>query len=775
MQIPTSNSPIDWAHYYAGTLGWPVLPCHSPIAGGGCSCGRADCSAPGKHPAIKNGAHSASLDNSEIDGWWAKWPAASVAVQTGVAMWVLDVDRPEGEEALEELQLRFGKLPDTPIAQTGGGGRHYFFARPAMPVQNRIGFVAGLDVRGLGGYVLAAPSQHSSGRCYEWELDSEPWTVALALAPRWLFEIVTGVREVPEELRTGKPIRAGGFDPQAALLGAPKGLRDDTLFKLASYCRTAGLELEVAYGMVETCAANCEPPFDLEAARRKVDWVWRKYPAGWSEEAKAKAATAPWKPDSDGPTAAAAGSPSVSVGEEPPEPYKATDLGNAWRLRDLAVGKLRYCHTFGCWMGWDGARWKRDETGGAPALKLAQKVLKQLGKEALDQPFESDKRKEAFKFAMSSQSQRAINAMISICRGLDGVPVTPDELDQDPYLLNTPSGTVDLRTGLLHPHRAEQLITRVTPVSPDPEGDIAPWSTFLMQVMDGRRDLYQFLKRAMGYSLTGSTAEQCLFFAFGTGLNGKSTMLETLQYVMGDYATATNSETLMSSKAMSNSAEYDLARLKGARLVVAQETGQGRRLAEEKVKALTGSDTITARMPYGQPFTYRPSFKLWLSSNYKPGIRGQDVGIWRRIRLVPFDVQIAADDKDVGLGDRLRDEHASAILAWMIAGCMQWVQNRLEAPESVTAATAEYREEMDTLGHFLEECVQPTSEIGVFIESAHLYRAYTYWCERSGERPVSLMRFALDLKGKGMEQAKSPINRRNGFKGLLLVDSGALV
>ncbi|MDZ7809989.1 MAG: phage/plasmid primase, P4 family [Arhodomonas sp.] len=263
------------------------------------------------------------------------------------------------------------------------------------------------------------------------------------------------------------------------------------------------------------------------------------------------------------------------------------------------------------------------------------------------------------------------------------------------------------------------------------------------------REVRAFVKRFAGYALTGSTAEQVLAFMYGTGRNGKSVFIETLAALMGDYHTATRIETL--SVTRGGGIPNDVAALAGARLVTVSETPEGSRLNESLVKDLTGGDTITARFLRHEFFQFRPQFKLWVRGNHKPQIRGTDDGIWRRVMLIPFTVQIPEPEVDPTLTEKLRDE-LPGILQWAIAGCLEWQRQGLRPPATVANAVREYRSEMDTLATFIEErCVIAEHAMA---SAKALYQDYTQWCEQSGERPVSQTRFGMSLSERGFPKDK---------------------
>ena len=420
-----------------------------------------------------------------------------------------------------------------------------------------------------------------------------------------------------------------------------------------------------------------------------------------------------------------------------------TDLGNAERLVDRHGDDLRY--SCGRWLTWLGGRWVWDETG--EVSRRCAETARSIYLEAL----EADKRTAVRLRAHAKRSEASprLRAISEIARAQHPIPVAPEALDADPWLLCCTNGTVDLRTGILRPHRREDLATRQVPVAADPDAECPRWWAFLERVFGSNGDLIRFLQRAVGYSLTGLTREQCLFILWGSGANGKSTFLEVILSLAGDYGCSTPSETLMASRG--DSIPNDLARLRGIRVVKAVESEEGRRLAEGLVKQITGDDMISARFMRAEWFDFKPQFKLWLATNHRPEIRGTDDGIWRRIRLVPFTVQIPKEEQDPNLAAALQEE-LPGILSWAVRGCLEWQRMGLNPPEEVLAATDSYRSEMDILASFLGECCVLGE--GCKAGSSDLYQAYTTWCERSGEKPVTQRRFGRQLTERGLEKAR---------------------
>ena len=343
--------------------------------------------------------------------------------------------------------------------------------------------------------------------------------------------------------------------------------------------------------------------------------------------------------------------------------------------------------------------------------------------------------------------------MLFFAKARSGIPVLPDELDRNTWLLNCENGTIDTRTGRRREQKRADLITKRSPAHFDPHATCPRWLSFLERIMDGNQNLVDFLQRAVGYSLTGATGEQVLFFLYGTGANGKSTFLDIIYEVLGDYASATPTSTLLS-KAGSDTIPNDIARLKGVRFVSAVETEDGRRLAESVLKQITGDKRISARFMRGEWFDFKPECKLWLAANHKPVIRGTDDGIWRRIRLIPFTVSIPPEEQDHTLFEKLVTE-LPGILNWALQGCVRWQREGLGLPMEVKTAIATYREEMDTLADFFAECC--TVEKHAMATARELYTRYTLWCEDNGERPERQKAFGMRLSERGFRRVKNSI------------------
>jgi putative DNA primase/helicase len=444
----------------------------------------------------------------------------------------------------------------------------------------------------------------------------------------------------------------------------------------------------------------------------------------------------------------------------PKREFKLTDLGNAERLVYHFGEKIRYCHAWRKWLIWDRDRWAIDQSG--QIHQLAKKVVRRIYREVQDFALDAGKRQDIAKHAAASEHENRLAAMIALARS--EVPITPDMLNGYPWLLNCQNGTIDLRTGEHLPHRMEDFITRLAPVDFEPDARCPRWLEFLDRIMDGNQSLIDFLQRAVGYALTGETSEQVLFIFWGGGANGKSTFLQAMSHVLGDYAMSTPTETLLVKRR--GSIPNDVARLKGARFVVACEADAENRLAESLIKQMTGGDTISARFLHQEWFEFEPTHKVFFGTNHKPVIKGNDYAIWRRIRLIPFTITIPEEQRDKSLPEKLKEE-ASGILAWAVQGCLEWQRRGLGAPEEVKAATDTYREEMDILGEFLKDRCRLNPDAKV--SSKELSEAYTDWCEVNGQEPVPQRLFIAAMREKGFLRCRVGHAGIRGWLGLELM------
>jgi P4 family phage/plasmid primase-like protien len=419
------------------------------------------------------------------------------------------------------------------------------------------------------------------------------------------------------------------------------------------------------------------------------------------------------------------------------------DTGNAIRMCSQYGKIIRHCEEWGKWFIWDGQRWKEDKNN--TIHYLAKKVAKSIYSEASvcqDQKGSL----ELSKWAHESSNNSRLNAMVESCKSEHdfGIPITYDVLDRDPYLFNVHNGTIDLRTFEKLPHDQINLITKISPVIFDYNAKCPVWLSFLDRIFrkNPEKDkIIAFLKRSCGYSLTGDTREQMMFFLYGSGANGKSTFIDVIQHIMGDYAAATESNTFTTARG--DSVRNDIARLVGMRFVSASENSTESLLDEALVKKLTGNEKISARFLHHEYFDFYPEFKIWWAFNHQPFIRDNTNSIWRRILLVPFEEIIPEKEQDKKLAQRLQAE-APGIFNWMLDGLREYYIMGINPPETVRAATQEYREEQDILHDFIKECCT-TSETteglkqDLSIPASSLYNNYKSWYMINGGNTKDLI------------------------------------
>jgi P4 family phage/plasmid primase-like protien len=347
---------------------------------------------------------------------------------------------------------------------------------------------------------------------------------------------------------------------------------------------------------------------------------------------------------------------------------------------------------------------------------------------------------ELRKWAAQSEARIRLEAMLSIAARLEPLASAADRFDRDPWLFNCRNGTVDLRTGELHPHVQDDGITRLAPVDYRPDARYEPWERFLEEATAGQEGMAEFLRRAAGYTLTGDTSEEYVFIAHGGAGRGKTTFLEALAAAMGDYAGSVRIEVLTDGARSTGGHNEDIARLAGKRLVTAVEASEGERLREGLFKSLTGGDTIPASLKNKPVFEFTPAFKLWMATNHVPRMRADDEGLRRRVIKLPFDNPPAHKDKALKRRLRTTREAREAVLAWAVRGCLEWQRYGLEAPSSVTDATARLWEAMDQVAQFFDECLVFGDEHRTL--SRDLQAAYDSWAEEQGIP----MRFRLGFK-----------------------------
>lgn len=439
---------------------------------------------------------------------------------------------------------------------------------------------------------------------------------------------------------------------------------------------------------------------------------------------------------------------------------RLSDAGNAECLAELAKGRLLYCHTRKKWFVWNRVRWCLDTVGGAKLVAVA--VARERQKAAMEMT-DYDARRRLLTWSLSSENTQKIEATLKVATILPSIAGNIEQFDQNQYLATTDNGTLDLREAMFRPSRPEDYLTMQLGTTFDSEAAAPRWEQFLSEVFNSDEEMISYIQRAVGYSLTGDTREQVMFLCHGGGANGKSVFLEVLSQLLGDYAATASFETFDAGRRSESS--NDLAALKGRRLVTVIETDDDRRFAEAKVKSVTGQDAITCRFLYGEYFTYRPQFKIWMAMNHMPVIKGTDRGIWRRIHLISF-TQSFEGRADARLGEKLRTE-LPGILNWAVEGLREWQRDGLGMPQAVREATENYRCESDSIGQWQEECTisNPTAEL----KASEAYKHYSEWAQERNERPFGQKSWGRSLIERGLKKER----RNSGFVylGLKLTNS----
>jgi putative DNA primase/helicase len=660
------------------------------------------------------GCKDATCDPEIIKSWWDDSPTANIGLAMGNGIFALDFDVKNGQQGAATLQSLISQgLPlDTLNSTTPTGGFHYLFRAPAgTKIPNSAGKLPGLDIRCDGGYIVAAPSVTDQG-AYVWNNPD----AAILDAPPFLLDLVTKNKSASKS--KSSTIAAGG--------------RNDTLFKLTCSLIQKGLDpLAIRAAVMKENELKCIPPLP----DGEIDLILTA-----AERYRT---------------------------ETPERQETLTDLGNAERLNRKHGENIRYVPERKKWMAWNKSRWSSDLTSGI--YLVAIDTVKTMVQEALTLP--DEQRTALIRHSLKSQSAGALSAMIEIASKLSGIPIRVSELDANPYLFNVLNGTIDLKTGICRAARRDDFITKQSPIEYDATAECPVFLKFLHEIMGGNKNLIAYLKRWIGYLLTGCTAEQVLAFFFGHGANGKSVLLNVISALGGDYAMQAAPEILMVRDKQGASPE--LARLVGARFVATSETEDNQKFAEAAIKQMTGQDVIVARSLYCEPIEFVPQFKIILAANHKPVIKGTDEAIWRRIHLVPFNVTIPAAKRDKNLDAKLRKE-LPGILNWAIAGCLEWQEVGLQPPDEVLAAVKEYRNDMDIIGQWLDECcvIAPKgAERSLMTRAGKLYHSYNEWSMENVGWSLTQTRFGRTLAERGFIKGKDAKGQR-AWEGIGLLYTG---
>lgn len=664
-----------------------------------------------KLPLIKDWPGQATIDPEKIKGWFKQWPTANIGLLLGQksGLVVLDVDGPKGSDQVLGLHL-----PETITATSGKDhGCHYFFKAPEHPVKRKVRLFDEVDLLAENSFIIVSPSVHPSGRQYSFvNLDGKD----PAPLPQAILDLVKS-EPVP---------KSPAAEPGEII---PRGQRDKTLTSWAGKMRHIGLTFEeILVALIEK-NRSCDSPLtraDLERIARSVTR---------------------YEPGSD-------------IDES-----RLTDLGLCQRFVREHGSKLKFCSTLGAWLIWDGCRWAADERD--EVFQMAKRTVRSLYQEAANCPSQ-DFREKIGKFAVASEGAAKIAAFLALAKRELTIPIT--DLDADTALLNCRSAVFNFRTGEILAPEPTMLLTMATAAIYDSAAECPLWEKTLQEVFQNDGALIRYFQKAAGAALLGENKERVLIECQGEGGNGKSVILNSIKKSLGDYATSTPAQTLMTKKP--GSIPNDLAALRGKRFVLASESDRGARISEGTLKLLAGgSDEVNARFLNREWFSFKPSFLVFLMTNHRPLVSGDDEAIWDRIRLVPFERRFAPEERNLNLETELSLE-LPGILRWLIDGAKLAAAEGLGKNEKVASATASYREDQNPVARFVVD----VCETGPCLswQAKPLFQLYVTWSAENRE-PItfSQSRFARALERLGFKKEKmSGVVRYFGLKPIIEEDQG---
>jgi putative DNA primase/helicase len=735
----------------------------------------------------------ATIDPERIKRYWKEKPEANVCIVTGAinGLFVIETDTKEGHPNLEidgEVSLKQliaangGEWPDTYRVLSPSGSTHYYFAWPdddniTIPTRSMPN-IPGIDTKGDGGMVVAPPSVRSldDNRRYE-QIGSDK----IKAAPRWLIKLIAekqAERHVAEpqadidklatamELIPNLPNTEWGIEGETKSRKEWDGWND---LMMALWRASGGSHA----GFIIAEKFSCKnPKYNNERSKAYLRHSWfKRYvktppsrlgagtifavanhcAPGWQQKYEQEAITSAFAPIPEVAAPKSDPDPIIPKPDEPkPEaPDSAPLLSEdylALQFTKAHAETLRYVAPWGKWLIYDGAKWNFDEK--LKAFTMARQICRTAAKPI-------NKKKEGKAVA----SAKTRSAVISLAQSDPVHAASTEQWDVDPWLLNTPNGVIDLRTGRRRDHNAADYMTKICGVTPGRACPIPLWSGFLATVTANDTDLQSYIQRMLGYALTGITIEHALFFLYGMGANGKGVLMNTVARILNDYHKTASQETFTSSP--NERHPTDLAMLRGARLVTVSETEQGKRWAESRIKTMTGGDPITARFMRQDFFEYDPQFKLMISGQHRPGLNSVNEAIRRRFHLLPFNVVIPVKQRDKRLTEKLVKEWPG-ILSWMIEGCLEWQKIGLQPPPIVVAATNAYLAGEDKLSRWIADRCERIQDWQT--SSGDLFASWVSWAEENREWVGTQTSFSNALTEAGFEHYRTESTR--GFKGL---------
>ncbi len=728
-------------------------------------------------------------DEKELKLWFggkAAKPAQAMAVVCGQisgGLLVFDFDVPE---FYDEWKREAGELADgLPVQRTGGGG-YQVFLRCSEPGKNdklawspndqeASGREIAIETRAEGGYVVVPPSLHPSGNHYRWETRPEPFTIpvvsqvqaeALLAAARKLDRAPYTRQQIEEQerrIRDAQPKKWQGSGEQISVIEAFNQAHDIESVLLSYGYTWRGKMLVRPNGKGASVWITDGKSFHFSTndplnCGHMVDpfQAYCQYDHGGDFKKAVKAAAEklgirsarPRSADNDsGGGRKNRDSPPADTEEAPDDDFHMTDTGNALRLvRDYGHMIRFNAEPFDKWLIWNGASWQMDKT--RKIYQYVDEIVKGFYHEASTKDKEA--RKALVKHARMLEGMNKQKQMVAKAETIQSIAIGVDDLDSHSYLFNCRNCTIDLESGepVVRMHAQEDYLTKMSGADYKEGAECPKWLFFLETIFNNDSTLIEFVQCAVGYSLTGDISEQKLFFAYGTGKNGKSVFFNTIEMLFGDYFYKAPTEMIMQQK--NAQIPSDVANLAGRRFVVTSEIEENRRLNESRVKDLTGGDTIEARKMYKDWFNFKPTHKLWIFGNHKPVINGSDEGIKRRIKILPFTVKIP-DEKQRPMRELLDDFRGelSGILNWALEGYMKYREKGFPEVNIMKEAESEYFAEMDVIGQFIDECCEINKHANV--QANELWKKYFGWCDARGEHAVNGRRFNSRMRERDYE------------------------
>lgn len=639
-------------------------------------------------------------DEGQLEAWERELKPQLWGIVTNDRVAVIDADTPKIKAALE-VKLR------EPHVSTPRGGGHWYIDTTGHPLKTVAGLLPGLDIRGVGGFVnivgtrLAYTDKGVEYPTADYTINKLPVPddnlIPWGKLPRRILAALNSSK--PEALKS-RPVKP-----------LVDGSRHFDLISYIGKWRKRGFsqdEIEIQAFALNKASIDSLPEDEVVKMTRQYE--------------------------------------GQQLGSDQ-QSFNLTDYGNAERLVSLYGDDIRYSPERKAWLIWNGKVWVWD-LGGVRIAKLAKKTVRNIYREAADES-DDNTRKELVKHARASERQVRIDAMIRSTESEPGIAVSLADLDSNHWLLNVNNGTIDLRNGVLKPHKRADLITEILSIGYDPEATSTVWDTFLHRIFNDNTDLIAYIQRALGYSITGDQSEQVFFFCYGHGWNGKSTLLNACRLVLGNYAAQVPPTAFMVDKAKRGGPDEAIASLKNKRLICSTELEGGQRLAVGLVKRMTGGEPLWCEHKFERGYNFQPTHKLWLSGNHEPVITDTTNSIWYRLKKIPFTIEIPEGDRKKGYADYLASEYNAAILTWLVHGCMAWRKaGDLEEPEAVKQAVAEYRDQQEILHDYLiERCL---FQKNTTIDQKSLYADYKKWAEDNDVNAIGKLTFRTRILEKGV-------------------------